>query len=72
MSRIWIRHEGKRYSVRIEDGKVVVKRRGWLLNWNARAGEREAIARLLAKCLRDLWPQSLQREILLSLDASDR
>jgi hypothetical protein len=69
MSRIWIKHEGRRYLLRFDDGKVVVKRRGWLLNWNARTAEREAIARLLAKGLSELWPHAIKHEVLIGLEA---
>ena len=66
MTRIYVRHGRRRYNVYIEDGKITVKRRS-IINWNATAAEKEAVARLLAQVVADLWPQALKHEVLVTI-----
>ena len=65
MTKLRIRHNGQRFLVIIKEGKIQVKRPGWVINWNASARERETIARLLVDILKDLWPQAIKHEVLV-------
>ena len=64
MTKIKIWHEGRKYLVLIENGKVQVKLPGWIIKWNANTQETETVSRLLGQVLRDIWPQALRQEIL--------
>lgn len=64
MTKIKIWHDRRKYLVLIEDGKIQVKRPGWIIKWNANTQETENVARLLGQVLREIWPQALRQEIL--------